>query len=242
MDMLAEKILEVSYILLSATLLALVVIGYRKAGIKAGLARTQINKSSLYIIGSAALWFTYLLVLEKSGLILDKSLPPKLPVLIVLPFTIFTILFYRKNKENQVLKAMPVSWLVYIQSFRIVVEIIILYTFIAGVLPKSASFEGYNFDVMMGLAAPFVGYFLFKNGVKNLMLARIWNVFGIVMILFVAAVIVTSYYQPLNIWGSETTLVQDKFFSYPYLLLPAFLAPMGIFFHVVSMLQLRRNK
>lgn len=231
--------LGLSYIILSAVLLGFVVVGYRRAGLKAKLDTREINQASLIIIGMSAGWFLYLFAIQKSGLILDKSLPPKLPFLIVLPFTVFTIIFYRKNKENKVLKAMPLSWLVYIQSFRIIVEIIILYTFLAGVLPKSASFEGYNFDVTMGLAAPFVGYFLFKNGVKNLLLARTWNVFGILMILFVALIIVTSYYQPA-LWGSDTRLVKDDFFSFPYLLLPAFLAPMGIFFHVVSLLQLRK--
>jgi len=227
-----------SYFLLSALLLTLMVIGYRKAGIKASLTANELNKGTLTMLGLAAIWFVYLFILQKSELILDKSLPPKLPFLIFLPFIIFTVIFSRKSKTNKALLAMPKSWLVYIQSFRIIVEIIILYTFLEGVLPQSATFEGYNFDLMMGLAAPFVAYFLFKDGAKNLLLARIWNVFGILMILLVAAIIVTSYYQPA-LWGSNVALVKDEFFSYPYMLLPAFLAPMGIFFHVVSLLQLR---
>ena len=230
---------ELSYFLLSGALLTLMVIGYRKAGVKAMISNTEINKGSVLMLGLATIWFVYLFVVEKSGLILDKSLPPKLPLLVVLPFAIFTIIFYRKNKTNKALEAMPKSWLVYLQSFRILVEIIILYTFKKGIMPESASFEGYNFDIIMGISAPFVAYFIFKGDVKNILLAKVWNVLGIVMILIVATIIVTSYYQP-QLWGSETPLVADEFFSYPYLLLPAFLAPMGIFFHVVSLLQLRK--
>jgi len=232
--------IELSYFLLSGTLLTLMVIGYRKAGIKAMLSNTEVNKGSMLMLGLATIWLVYLFIVEKSGLILDKSLPPKLPLLIVLPFAIFTVIFYRKNKTNKALEAMPKSWLVYLQSFRIVVEIIILYTFKKGIMPESASFEGYNFDIMMGISAPFVAYFLFKDGIKNMLLAKAWNILGIVMILIVATIIVTSYYQP-QLWGSETPLVADEFFSYPYILLPAFLAPLGIFFHVVSLLQLRKK-
>ena len=232
--------IELSYFLLSGTLLTLMVIGYRKAGIKAVLSNTEVNKGSMLMLGLATIWLVYLFIVEKSGLILDKSLPPKLPLLIVLPFAIFTVIFYRKNKTNKALEAMPKSWLVYLQSFRIVVEIIILYTFKKGIMPESASFEGYNFDIMMGISAPFVAYFLFKDGIKNMLLAKAWNILGIVMILIVATIIVTSYYQP-QLWGSETPLVADEFFSYPYILLPAFLAPLGIFFHVVSLLQLRKK-
>lgn len=232
--------LGISYIILSSLILCLVVIGYRKAGEKALLSKQNINKASLTIIGIASLWFLYLFALEKSELTLDKSLPPKLPLLIVLPFIIFTAFFYRKNRNSTTLNAMPKSWLVYIQSFRIVVEIIILYTFREGIIPESASFEGYNFDIMMGMAAPLVGYLLFRNKVKNMFLAKFWNILGILMILFVATIIASSYYQP-QLWGSEFQLVKDEFFTYPYLLLPAFLAPMGIFFHVVSLLQLGKK-
>jgi hypothetical protein len=231
----------ISYFLLSGALLTLMILGYRKAGKKAALTATDINKGTLRMLGLATIWLVYLFVLQKSELILDKSLPPKLPFLIFVPFIIFTIIFSRNSKSNQALIAMPKSWLVYLQSFRIIVEVIILYTFFEGVIPQSASFEGYNFDVVMGITAPFVAYFLFKDGVKNLLLARVWNVFGIIMILFVAMIIVTSYYQP-SLWGSKVVLVKDEFFSYPYILLPAFLAPMGILFHVVSLLQLQTKK
>lgn len=231
--------LGISYFLLSGVLLTIMILGYRKAGVMASASSSKINRDSGLIALGAISWLSYLFVLEKSELILDKSLPPKLPFLIVLPMIVFCTLVYRKNKDNEILKAMPKTWLVYIQSFRIFVETIILYTFIEGIIPQSATFEGYNFDIMMGIAAPFVAYFLFRNGVKNVALAKFWNVFGIAMILWVALVIVTSYYQP-QFWNSDAPLVDDRFFTYPYILLPGFLAPAGIFFHVISLLQLRK--
>ena len=146
--------LGISYFLLSGVLLTIMILGYRKAGVMASASSSKINRDTGLIALGAISWLSYLFVLEKSELILDKSLPPKLPFLIVLPMIVFCTLVYRKNKDNEILKAMPKTWLVYIQSFRIFVETIILYTFIEGIIPQSATFEGYNFDIMMGIAAP----------------------------------------------------------------------------------------
>lgn len=230
--------LAAGYYFLSLVLVLVIIIGYRKAGIIAGSSSKSINRSSLLILILTSGWFVYLWLIQQSNLLQDNSLPPKMPLFLFLPFIIFTVVFYRKNRNNEVLKAMPKSWLVYIQSFRIVVELLILFTFFKGILPLSATFEGYNFDILMGLTAPLIAYFLFRIEVKHLWLAKAYNLFGIGMILFVAFIVATSFYQP-QMWGSEVPLVSNEFFTYPYLLLPGFLAPMGIFFHVVSLLQLR---
>ncbi len=163
--------LELSYFLLSATLVVIASVMYYKSANRIG--KNGSTGAKLIVFGSI-LWVIYLYVLEQSGVLLDRSMPPKVPLLVVLPFVLFTILIYRKNRTNSVLQAMPKSWLVYIQSFRIFVEIIILFTFLKGIIPQSATFEGYNFDIVMGGIAPFVGFFLFRNGVK----ICYWLVFG----------------------------------------------------------------
>ena len=148
--------------------------------------------------------------------------------------------FYRASKNSSVIKAIPNTWPVYFQSFRIIVELILLYTFYAGIIPESATFEGLNFDVLMGGAAPFVAYHLVRqNKSKNLL--YFWNFLGIGMVLFVGYIIASSIYFPQT-WGSDVPLVDMKFIEMPYLLLAGFLAPLAIFMHVVSLIQLRSNQ
>ena len=115
---------------------------------------------------------------------------------------------------------------------------LLLYTFYAGIIPQSATFEGLNFDVLMGISAPFVAYFLVQQNASRGVL-YLWNILGIAMVLFVGYIIASSMYFPQT-WGSEVPIVSMKFIEMPYLLLAGFLAPLAIFMHIVSLIQLRK--
>lgn len=195
------------------------------------------SKKFLIATGFVFGWLAYLFIISLTGILKDLNLPPKFPLLIFLPLLIGFLIFYRSSKNSSVIKAIPNTWPVYFQSFRIVVELILLYTFYAGIIPESATFEGWNFDVLMGVSAPFVAYLLVQqNGSKGLL--YLWNVIGIGMVLFVGYITASSMYFPQT-WGSEVPLVNMTFIEMPYLLLAGFLAPLAIFMHVVSLIHLR---
>jgi hypothetical protein len=231
--------LEFGHIGLTVLMVALILLGYHQTLKKNIDDKKERNRRFFTLSGGLALWFTYLIILSISGVLQDMSLPPKFPLLLFIPFVIFTIIFYIRNKDSKFIQSIPNSWTIYYQTFRIIVEMLLLYTFYKGIIPEQATFEGLNFDVIMGITAPFMAYFVFGDKVKNLALARGWNILGILMVLFVAFIIGTSFYLP-HIWGSETELTQPEFLTMPYLLIAGFLAPSAIFMHVVSLVQLRK--
>jgi len=231
--------LEISYIGLSVLMVLIIVLTYYKyAKVVITNKKTLLRKMSI-LVGFLIFWFAYLTFLSSQEILFDLNLPPKIPILIFLPLIITTLIFYRFNKNDLVLKAIPKTYPVYYQTFRIFVELILLFTFYKNIIPETATFEGWNFDILMGITAPFMAYFVFRGKVKNLFLAKMWNVLGIFMVLFVAFIIATGFYQP-QIWGSETQLVQFKFVQMPYLLIAGFLAPSAIFMHIVSLMQLQK--
>ncbi|MDB0037742.1 hypothetical protein N9F08_00090 [bacterium] len=226
------------YIVFTVLVIAVLLLGYRKVLQKAVIPAKE--RSRKFVIATAFVfgWLTYLMILSLSGILKDLNLPPKFPILIFLPLIIGFIVFYRRSINSSVVKAIPDTWPVYFQSFRVAVELILLYTFYAGIIPESATFEGQNFDVLMGISAPFIAHFLVKrNGSKGLQ--YLWNILGIGMVVFVGYIIATSMYFP-EIWGDKTSLVNMKFIEMPYLLLAGFLAPLAIFMHVVSLVKLRK--
>lgn len=180
-------------------------------------------------------WFVYLFVLEGSGVLLDLSLPPRFVLLVLGPLIILFVYFYRKFRGRPVVRCVPKFWPVLLQSFRIFVEIIIYYTVLEGVLPEAASFLGYNYDIVVGMLAPLMAYGVYQQKVSR-RLMRVWNIWGILMIFFVALIVVTSLFFP-GIWGASRPLVSLQFIEWPYFLLPGILAPLGIFLHVFSMAQ-----
>lgn len=231
--------LEFSYIGLSVLMVLIIVFGYRNTLIKVIQDKKVRRQRMIILIGFLISWFSYLTVLSTQELLFDLTLPPKIPILIFIPLIITTVIFYYFNKNDLVLKAIPKTYPIYYQTFRILVELLLLFTFYKNIIPETATFEGWNFDILMGISAPFIAYFVFRGNIKNLFLAKAWNILGIFMVLFVAFIIASGFYQP-QIWGSETQLVQFEFVKMPYLLIAGFLAPSAIFMHLVSLMQLRK--
>lgn len=234
--------LEIAYILLSIIMLLIVTFGYYQSLRKfyPDNKKDALIKLRNFII-FILVWGGYTIFLTETELLKDLSLPPKFPLFMFLPLLIFTIAFYRLNRNNAFIQSIPKTWTTYLQSFRIFVEILLLYTFKKHIIPIEATFEGYNFDILMGILAIPVGYFFLKNVAKYKTILYIWNMVGISMVLFVAFIIGSSMYFPA-IWGYSSAQVNFQFLEYPYFLIPSFLAPLAIFMHVVSLIQLRSNK
>lgn len=231
--------LEISYIGLSILMVLIIIFGYRNTLIKVIQDKKARNRRMIILVGFLVFWFGYLIFLSTQEILFDLTLPPKMPILIFLPLIIIMMIFYFKNRNDVVLKAIPITYPVYYQTFRIFVELLLVFTFYKNIIPKTATFEGLNFDILMGITAPFMAYFVFRKPIKSIFLAKAWNILGILMVLFVAFIIATGFYQP-QIWGSETQLVEFEFVQMPYLLIAGFLAPSAIFMHVVSLMQLRK--
>ena len=226
------------YIVFTGLVVLVVLLSFRVALQRMAISTKE--RSQKFLIASVFLfgWIAYLVTLSATGILKDVNVPPKFPLLVIIPLVIGCIVFYRSSRNSFVVKEIPKTWPVYFQSFRIIVELILLYTYYANIIPVSATFEGLNFDVLMGISAPFVAYLVVrKNGSR--VFQYIWNVLGICMVLFVAFIIASSMYFP-DIWGSNVTQVKMKFIEMPFLLLAGLLAPMAIFMHVVSLVQLRR--
>ncbi len=226
------------YILLSALITLIFLFGYRSVLRSTALTTSERSRKILIAALVIFLWLAYLTILSQTGILRDLNLPPKFPLLVFLPLVIGMIVFYNRKKNSAILHSIPRSWPIYFQSFRIAVEVLILLTYFEGILPQSATFEGYNFDVVMGLSAPIMGMYVTKHPHRKA-IQYVWNILGICMVLFVAFIVASSIYFPI-IWNSETPLVDLRFLEMPYLLLAGYLAPMAIFVHVLSLTQLRK--
>jgi len=233
--------LTLSYFLLSLAMILLTLYTIRMVQQKRGIKSTKAVQKALFIF---FIWFNYLWMLSISGFLTELQLPPRIPLFLFFPFALFTFIFCRRAAKSQWINELPLTWLTYPQSFRIAVEFLLLFTFMKGIIPKEATFEGFNFDILMGISAPIMAFFVFSKPNVNLKLALSWNILGILMILFVAIIIATSFYNP-SIWGQTKTMVSTQFLRFPYLLVAGFLAPFGIFMHALSIAkiaQLKRTK
>jgi hypothetical protein len=136
----------------------------------------------------------------------------------------------------QLLKLVPPQWLVFMQSFRIVVELLLLFAFMAGKLPVQMTFEGRNFDVLTGLLALPVGYLLAKRKSYAFKLAIVFNIIGMLLLLNILVIAVLSMPTSVRYFMNEpsNTLVAQ----FPFILLPGVLVPIAYTMHIFSLRKL----
>ena len=199
------------------------------------------QKKSLVLSYTTVLtaWIVYVVVIAGTGVLADFSLPPRLPLLIVIPAIVGCILLTGRKNFREVLDQTPPYVPVYLQSFRILVEFLIYGAFLQGVFPERATFSGINYDIIVGASAPVVG-FLIQRGKISYKGLLVWNVIAISILTVTVYAFISTYYFTDYIAVVRNT----DFTKLPYLLLAAVLLPVAVFLHIFSIRQIfiRRNR
>lgn len=231
--------LESAYILLDITLLvAIFYIG--KYAIDHSVSdiieqKKKLRKLVIYLL----LWQAYVFGISITGFLMDFSLPPRFPIFLVIPAFVFTGVFIYRNRNAKWITVIPPSWLIYIQSFRIIVETLFVLTVAKGYLHPEVTIEGYNYDMLIGLSAPVVAYLVFNRGLLSKNVAILWNYLGLAVLASVIFVFVTTIYFS-SMYGISQEMLPMNFGSYPYTLVASFLMPTAVFIHILSIVQLRK--
>lgn len=182
-------------------------------------------------------WLALTAALADRGFFEDfYSLPPHM-LLAVGPPLLGLLALTFAGRLDALLAALPRSWPVGAQAFRIVVEIVLWRLAVARVAPEIMTFTGRNVDILVGLSAPVVAYFCFARRAWPERVAVWWNVAGIVILLNVVVHAQLSAPTRFRLFETEppTTFIADV----PYIWLPAFLVPLAWLLHAVSLRQLR---
>ena len=110
----------------------------------------------------------------------------------------------------------------------------------SGKLPVQMSVEGRNFDVLTGILALPVGYFLLRKKSYAPKIAIAYNVLGLVLLLNIVVTAFLSMPTSLRYFMNEPSAVLIG--SFPFILLPAVLVPIAYSFHIFSLRQLLTKK
>jgi len=186
------------------------------------------------VLIALCVWLLVTGALAHAGLLaVWHARPPRLPAIPLLAL-IAIILLNRTDGFRKLLDATPRHWPVAMQTFRIGVELAFWGLYASGGAPEQVTFEGRNFDVIVGLTAPFVAFAIARLNLKPGVVIA-WNVLGILILSNTIVTTLSSMPGPLHInWpGMPFT----AFAAWPFVWVPAFLAPLAIFIHVFSIRQ-----
>jgi hypothetical protein len=159
--------------------------------------------------------------------------PPRLPAIPMLAL-IAIITVNRAEVFQKLLDATPRHWPVAMQTFRVGVELAFWGLYACGGAPEQVTFEGRNFDVLVGLTAPFAAFAIARLNLTPGVVI-VWNLLGILILSNTIVTTLSSMPGPLHLnWpGMPFT----AFAAWPFVWIPAFLAPLAIFIHVFSIRQ-----
>lgn len=212
----------------------LLMISAQRSSLSSDARRRFAITSGLYLLG----WLVLAFVLGGSGLF-QATAAKTFPALATgIAFLIFTgtWLLYRSSTLKTVLAAIPLPWLVGVQLYR-VVGVIFLALYALDQLPGEFAIPAGWGDVAVGLAAPVLGYSLYKGYRWSCLAAASWNVLGI---LDLAVAVGTGFlsspgpFQPLALENPNTFIT-----AFPLVLVPLIAVPLSVLLHLAALKRLR---
>jgi hypothetical protein len=133
----------------------------------------------------------------------------------------------------------PPERLIYLQSFRILMEIILWALAVQGRAPKLMTFEGRNIDILVGLTAIPVGWMVVERRAWPAWVAAAWNVAGILILANVVIHAQLALPTPFRAFVTEPSTAFLA--TFPYIWLVGFLVPFAFWVHAGSLVQLARR-
>ncbi len=228
------------YIALSMAMAIILLLGYRHGLSRLHSNRTVLNRKFAFAVGGLALWFIYVFLISWSGILKDFGLPPRFPILLILPAFVFIGITMVRNKESKIFDVVPTSWTIYYQSFRIVIESLFVATVAQGILHPEVTFQGYNYDIVFAGSALLVGWLAYGINRIPERVVLYWNYLGLAVIAVIIFLFTTTIYVP-QFWGKEEVWANPAFGTFPYTLVPAFLMPSAVMVHIFSIIGLKRK-
>lgn len=220
--------------------MAIVVIrGVRFATVKAGYPQSQTSAVTNTTTTGIVAWLLLTGILSLTGFYRNfTAVPPRL-MTAVLPVVVLMLWLLYSRKTQALIKVLPQEWIIGVQAFRILVEVELYLLFIHNLMPQIMTFGGRNFDMLVGLTAVPVALAVAKKRLGRTGII-IWNWAGIIIL---GVVVANGMLSVPSVMQQIQTDPPNVAMAYvPFVWLPAYLAPLAMFLHGVSLRNLRLNR
>lgn len=169
--------------------------------------------------------------------IVTEPTPPRF-LFVLLPLISVIILGLLPQGRKWFFQFRDIRRSTFIHGVRIPVEIVLHQLFLAGAIPELMTFEGRNFDILVGISAPIVGFFYLKGflGDKSLLA---WNIVGLFFVMFIVVNAVLSLPTPIQQFAFDQPNMAVLYF--PYVLLPVLVVPIVIYTHLSDIIILLKR-
>jgi hypothetical protein len=185
------------------------------------------------------LWFGAAVTLSYAGAFRGTlGSPPTIGFGVFVPIIVGVVWLWRSAAAKRLLDAVPQSWLVGLQFYRVLGAIFLL-MYAQGRMPAAFALPAGAGDVAVGLLAPVVAVAYARGVAGREFLVVGWNVLGL---LDLANAITTGFLtspSPLQVLSLDAP--NQLINEYPLVLVPVFGVPLAVLLHVASLVKLGRD-
>jgi len=164
---------------------------------------------------------------------------PAIPFAVVIPLAIALPLLVRSRNVAAALDAIPPSWLVGLQAYRVLGGVFLV-RWAAGQLPGEFALPAGTGDLLVGLLALPVAFWVHARTRAGIAAGYAWNVLGIFDLM--VALTMGFLTSPTRFQMFAFDLPNTGVGTYPLVMIPAFAVPLSLILHGLSIWQLRRTR
>ncbi|GAB2639372.1 hypothetical protein GCM10027035_36410 [Emticicia sediminis] len=194
---------------------------------------TNYSKLSLGII---IFWAILHSIFALIGFYLDVSAIPPRILLSLLPIFIFIGILFNTQNGKAFIDSLRLEKLTLLHIIRVPVEIVLYWLFLYRAIPELMTFEGRNFDILAGITAPIIYYFVFVKKLMSRKMLLGWNIICILLLINIIVNGVLASPVPFQQFAFEQPNIALIYF--PFNLLPSVVVPLVLFSHLVAIRQL----
>jgi hypothetical protein len=229
----ASPLLAWSFVALAVAVAGAFVVAVHASAVRSG--RSSARRDTAVAAIATAAWLALTFVLAASGRLSFTSRPPTAGVVIaagiVLAFAVAT-----SRLGSRLATGIPLATLVGVQAFRFPLELMLHRAYRERLMPVQMSYAGLNFDILTGLSAIVVALVLARRP-GLIVVARVWNAAGIVLLVNILTIAVLSTPTPIRVFHNEPA--NEWIAHAPWVWLPAVFVVAAIIGHVVVFRRLR---
>lgn len=199
------------------------------------------HQSKVFLFPISILLFQVaIILLSSTGFYVNFDLPPRLVYAGIVPSFIMLFAFSFSKAGKSLLKSIPNHYPILFQSFRIVVELFIYWTFLLGYGPKEATMVGYNYEFYFGIVALIFGVLVWKKRVSKKLILT-WNIIGLFLLAFIVGIFFTTGFAWDSFWGRSQPMITNEMLNMPIMSIATLYMPLAVWMHIFSIRQTIRN-
>lgn len=161
--------------------------------------------------------------------------PPRLGLLLGPPL-LATGLLLATARGRRWVQGLRLEVLTLLHVVRIPVELVLLGLFLHKAVPRIMTFEGRNWDILVGLTAPVVYYLAFRSQQLGRRGLLVWNGLGLASLLNIVGTAMLSVPTPFQQFAFDQPNVGILYF--PFVWLPGCVVPLVLLAHLTAIRQL----